>query len=113
MRSEWYGYHFPELIKIVPDNSMYCRVARLIGNRKELSEESLEGLEEVVMDNAKAQAILEASRSSMGQWTATRTGLFLLLFVVFLSPRPFFAHLGPIRVPGDNTGGQSSSLINL
>lgn len=65
--SEWYGYHFPELIKIVPDNSMYCRVARLIGNRKELSEESLEGLEEVVMDNAKAQAILDASRSSMGQ----------------------------------------------
>lgn len=65
--SEWYGYHFPELIKIVFDNSMYCRLARLIGNRKELSEESLESLEEVVMDAAKAQTILEASRSSMGQ----------------------------------------------
>lgn len=64
--SEWYGYHFPELIKIVSDNSMYCRLARLIGNRKELSEESLEGLEEVVMDGAKAQTILDASRSSMG-----------------------------------------------
>ncbi|KAK2914782.1 nucleolar protein 56 [Channa argus] len=63
---EWYGYHFPELIKIVSDNSMYCRLAQLIGNRKELSEESLESLEEVVMDGAKAQAILEASRSSMG-----------------------------------------------
>ena len=36
-------------------------MAQLIGNRKELSEE------EVVMDAAKAQAILEASRSSMGQ----------------------------------------------
>uniref|UniRef100_A0A8C0F921 Dynactin subunit 1 n=1 Tax=Bubo bubo TaxID=30461 RepID=A0A8C0F921_BUBBB len=32
-----------------------------------LSEESLEGLEEIVMDGAKAQAILEASRSSMGE----------------------------------------------
>ncbi|KAK7916040.1 hypothetical protein WMY93_011801 [Mugilogobius chulae] len=63
---EWYGYHFPELIKIVPDNSTYCRLAQLIGNRKELSEESLESLEEVVMDGAKAQAILEASRQSMG-----------------------------------------------
>ncbi|KAM9813372.1 nucleolar protein 56 [Neosynchiropus ocellatus] len=63
---EWYGYHFPELIKIVSDNSMYCRLAQLIGNRKELSEESLEALEEVVMDASKAQAILEASRSSMG-----------------------------------------------
>lgn len=66
MCSEWYGYHFPELIKIVSDNSMYCRLARLIGNRKELTEESLEGLEEVVMDAAKARTILDASRSSMG-----------------------------------------------
>ncbi|XP_029006058.1 nucleolar protein 56 [Betta splendens] len=63
---EWYGYHFPELIKVVSENSMYCRVAQLIGNRKELSEENLESLEEVVMDSAKAQAILDASRSSMG-----------------------------------------------
>nr|XP_040058596.1 nucleolar protein 56 [Gasterosteus aculeatus aculeatus] len=63
---EWYGYHFPELIKIVPDNFMYCRMAQLIGNRKELSEESLPSLEEIVMDAPKAQAILEASRSSMG-----------------------------------------------
>lgn len=46
---------------------MYCRVAKFIGNRRELSEESLEGLEEIVMDSAKAQAILEASRSSMGE----------------------------------------------
>ncbi|KAK6494990.1 nucleolar protein 56 [Huso huso] len=63
---EWYGYHFPELIKIASENYTYCRLAKLIGNRKELSEESLEGLEEVVMDSAKAQSILEASRSSMG-----------------------------------------------
>ncbi|XP_069779474.1 nucleolar protein 56 [Narcine bancroftii] len=63
---EWYGYHFPELIKIVAENQTYCRLAKLIGNRKELSEESLPALEEVVMDSAKAQAILDASRSSMG-----------------------------------------------
>ncbi|XP_019410097.1 PREDICTED: nucleolar protein 56 [Crocodylus porosus] len=63
---EWYGYHFPELIKIVSDNYIYCRLAKLIGNRKELNEESLPGLEEIVMDSAKAQAILDASRSSMG-----------------------------------------------
>ncbi|KAB5549240.1 hypothetical protein PHYPO_G00065150 [Pangasianodon hypophthalmus] len=63
---EWYGYHFPELIKIVSDNATYCKLAKFIGNRKELSEESLEPLEEITMDSAKAQAILEASRSSMG-----------------------------------------------
>ena len=42
-------------------------MARLIGNRKELSEESLPAMEEVVMDSAKAQSVLEASRSSMGK----------------------------------------------
>ncbi|XP_043825815.1 nucleolar protein 56 [Dromiciops gliroides] len=63
---EWYGYHFPELVKIVNDNATYCRLARLIGNRKELNEEKLEALEELTMDGAKAQAILDASRSSMG-----------------------------------------------
>ncbi|NXU81918.1 NOP56 protein, partial [Oreotrochilus melanogaster] len=65
-RREWYGYHFPELIKIVPENFTYCRVAKLVGNRRDLSEESLEGLEEILMDSAKARAVLEASRSSMG-----------------------------------------------
>lgn len=66
--SEWYGYHFPELIKIVSDNATYCKLAKFIGNRKELSEESLEALEELTMDSAKAQAILDASRSSMGEF---------------------------------------------
>uniref|UniRef100_A0A671QIU6 Nucleolar protein 56 n=1 Tax=Sinocyclocheilus anshuiensis TaxID=1608454 RepID=A0A671QIU6_9TELE len=63
---EWYGYHFPELIKIVNDNSMYCKLAKLIGNRKELTEEMLQAIEEITMDSGKAQAILDASRSSMG-----------------------------------------------
>ncbi|XP_078455397.1 nucleolar protein 56 [Lampetra fluviatilis] len=63
---EWYGYHFPELIRIVPDNYTYCRLTKLIANRKDLSEENLEALEELTMDSAKAQAILDASRSSMG-----------------------------------------------
>uniref|UniRef100_A0A8C5Q170 Nucleolar protein 56 n=1 Tax=Leptobrachium leishanense TaxID=445787 RepID=A0A8C5Q170_9ANUR len=63
---EWYGYHFPELVKIVADNYTYCRMAKYIGNRKELSEDKLEEMEEIVMDSAKAQAVLDASRSSMG-----------------------------------------------
>ncbi|XP_063781542.1 nucleolar protein 56-like isoform X2 [Pseudophryne corroboree] len=63
---EWYSRHFPELLKIVPNSSMYCRMVRFIGNRKELSEEKLVEMEEIVMDRAKAQAILDASRSSKG-----------------------------------------------
>ncbi|KAM6163785.1 LOW QUALITY PROTEIN: nucleolar protein 56-like [Rhynchocyon petersi] len=63
---EWYGYHFPELVKFVNDNATYCRLAQFIGNRKELNEDKLEKLEELTMDEAKAKAILDASRASMG-----------------------------------------------
>uniref|UniRef100_A0A3B3T6I0 Nucleolar protein 5A n=1 Tax=Paramormyrops kingsleyae TaxID=1676925 RepID=A0A3B3T6I0_9TELE len=61
-----YDCHFPELIKIVSDSTTYCRLVQLISNRKELSEESLAALEDMVMDSAMAQAILEAVRNSMG-----------------------------------------------
>lgn len=64
---EWYSYHFPELVKIVTDNYMYARVAGYIKARKDLTEERLEGLEEIVMDSAKVKAISEASKSSMGE----------------------------------------------
>jgi len=63
---EWYSYHFPELIKVVSDNYMYAKVVHFIKNRKELDESKLEALEEIIGDSAKAQAVLDVSRSSMG-----------------------------------------------
>lgn len=63
---EWYSYHFPELVKIVPDNYNYARLTKLIKNRKDLNEEMVDQLEEIVMDSAKVQAIFDAARSSMG-----------------------------------------------
>lgn len=63
---EWYSYHFPELIKVVPDNYTFARCAQYIKNRKELSEESLPDLTEIVSDAGIAQSVLDASRSSMG-----------------------------------------------
>jgi len=63
---EWYSYHFPELIKIIPDNYMFARCAMFIKNRKEMTDESVPLLEEIVLDSAKAQSILDAARSSMG-----------------------------------------------
>lgn len=54
------------MAQIVPENYTYAKLAKFIRNRKELSDASLEGLEEITMDSAKAQAILDASRSSMG-----------------------------------------------
>merc|ERR1719210_906898 len=63
---EWYSYHFPELMKIVTDNYTYARVAKYIKNKKDFTEDMIEGLEEIVMDSAKAQAIWDANRASMG-----------------------------------------------
>lgn len=74
-------------MKIINDNATYCRLAQFIGNRRELNEDKLEKLEELTMDGAKAKAILDASRSSMGQYRA---------------PRP--APSGVLRQPGTCTG---------
>jgi len=45
---------------------MYAKVAHFIKNRKDLTEDKLEALEEIVMDSSKARAILDATKSSMG-----------------------------------------------
>ena len=53
---------------MVPDNYMFARCAQFIKNRKELSEESVPLLEEIVQDAGIAQSILDAARSSMGNY---------------------------------------------
>jgi nucleolar protein 56 len=65
---EWYGWHFPELIKIVSENHKYARCALFIGNKKTLSDDSMHDLaKEVEDDEATARAIIDAARVSMGQ----------------------------------------------
>ncbi|XP_019864375.1 PREDICTED: nucleolar protein 56-like isoform X2 [Amphimedon queenslandica] len=63
---EWYSYHFPELIRIVPDNITYAKVANFIGDRKTFGSKKLEELTELLQDTSKAEAIMEAARVSMG-----------------------------------------------
>ena len=65
---EWYGWHFPELVKIVSENQKYARCALFIGDKKSLSEERLHDLAKTVDDDeSTARAIIEAARVSMGQ----------------------------------------------
>ena len=64
---EWYGYHFPELIKLVSDNYQYARLAQFIGDKDTLSEDKLPEMATIIDDNATlAQNILDAARGSMG-----------------------------------------------
>lgn len=64
---EWYGYHFPELQRIVGDNHEYAKVAQYIKRRGNLTnEKDLEKLEEMLQDSAKAQQVIDSSKQSMG-----------------------------------------------
>ncbi|RDA88574.1 hypothetical protein CP532_5832 [Ophiocordyceps camponoti-leonardi (nom. inval.)] len=64
---EWYGWHFPELIKIVSDNLTYAKLVLAIGNKKTLTDDHLDGLAAIVgEDGNKAQAIIDAAKVSMG-----------------------------------------------
>ena len=64
---EWYGWHFPELIKIESDNLTYARLVLAIGNKKTLTDEKLHDIAAIVgEDGEKAQAIIDAAKVSMG-----------------------------------------------
>ncbi|XVF54659.1 hypothetical protein PTKIN_Ptkin05aG0198900 [Pterospermum kingtungense] len=64
---EWYSWHFPELVKIVNDNYLYARVAKLIEDKSKLSEEHIPALTEILGDEDKSKEIVEAGKASMGQ----------------------------------------------
>ncbi|KAI6006442.1 Nop-domain-containing protein [Pisolithus marmoratus] len=64
---EWYGYHFPELVKLVSDNYTYARAAQFIGDKDTLTEDKLSELTSIVGDDSTlARNILDAARGSMG-----------------------------------------------
>ncbi|KAG8705877.1 snoRNP complex protein nop56 [Ceratobasidium sp. 395] len=65
---EWYGWHFPELAKLVPDSLQYARCARLIGAKDSLTENHIPDLVTILDDDeTRAKNVLDAARASMGQ----------------------------------------------
>ena len=82
---EWYGWHFPELAKLVPDVFQYARLINVIGNRTNFlrsteeavdddddadeeaeNQKRIEKLNKVTFDEELSRKILEAARTSMG-----------------------------------------------
>ncbi|KAI8622569.1 hypothetical protein BC830DRAFT_441110 [Chytriomyces sp. MP71] len=64
---EWYGWHFPELVKVVNENLLYARCCKAIGNKANLTEEHLPALEAILEQDAiKARQVLNAAQASMG-----------------------------------------------
>ncbi|CAL8090695.1 unnamed protein product [Calicophoron daubneyi] len=62
---EWFSYHFPELVKIVPDNVAFINVINIIRTREGATEENLEALE-AATDGERAQSIIDAAKLSFG-----------------------------------------------
>ncbi|KAI0263973.1 Nop-domain-containing protein [Gloeopeniophorella convolvens] len=64
---EWYGYHFPELVRLVPDNYEYARAARFIGAKETLGADKLPELAALLGDDTtRAQNVIDAAAGSMG-----------------------------------------------
>jgi len=59
---EWYGYHFPELTKILIDNLLYTKVVKKLGMRE--SYENVD-LEDIVGEDIEKE-IKTAAEISMG-----------------------------------------------
>nr|XP_006130811.2 nucleolar protein 58 [Pelodiscus sinensis] len=54
---EWYGWHFPELGKIITDNLMYCKCVWKVGDRKNVSTADLSDiLPEEIEEDVKTAA---------------------------------------------------------
>lgn len=67
---EWYGWHFPEMTKIITDNLAYARVVRQMGLRKNAKETDFSGvlpedIEEQLKDSAELSMGCEISEEDL------------------------------------------------
>ncbi|KAL0478089.1 nucleolar protein 56 [Acrasis kona] len=63
---EWYGWHFPELNKVVKDNVQYAKLVKLIGSKSNLNDEMVDALTDITKDEEVSKEIVTLGRSSMG-----------------------------------------------
>jgi nucleolar protein 56 len=65
---EWYGWHFPELAKEVPEPLSYSKIVLAIGSREVMGEKEdlASTLTAILTEEEKAQTVLEKANTSMG-----------------------------------------------
>jgi nucleolar protein 56 len=68
---EWYGWHFPELAKEVPEPHKYCKIALLLSNRSSLDDRDADEVKAEMStilegDDALASRVYEKAVTSMG-----------------------------------------------
>jgi nucleolar protein 58 len=60
---EWYGWHFPEMTKIVGDNIKYAKAIKLMGTRDKAAEIDFSG---IPLEEEEESALKDAAQISMG-----------------------------------------------
>jgi len=63
---EWFSWHFPELTKIVNDNTIFTKLVNKFEKRENITDDMKEQITDVVLDDEKAQQIIDAAKMSMG-----------------------------------------------
>ena len=63
---EWYGWHFPELGKIVTDNVVFAKAVQLIGMRTNVKGLSEDELQDCMQAEEVAEEVRQAAEISMG-----------------------------------------------
>ena len=97
---EWYGWHFPEMAKLVSSNMIYARIVLSVGVRTNLAEADLseivpEEMIEPLRDLAQLSMGTEISEQDIGYiqvrrrlvlvfWLGWLVGLFLFVLFCFL-----------------------------
>ncbi|GAB5032100.1 nucleolar protein nop5 [Nannochloropsis oceanica] len=61
---EWYGWHFPELVKVVNDNIQYAKIVVRVGMRTAIKSHDFS---DILGDDAVEQSVKESAEISMGQ----------------------------------------------
>ncbi|EDO07437.1 putative RNA pre-processing (snoRNA) binding domain family protein [Babesia bovis T2Bo] len=64
---EWYGWHFPELVKIVPDNKLYCQTVQIIQCKNKFDWSTrIDELKQLLNDDELVSSIQKAANQSIG-----------------------------------------------
>lgn len=72
---EWYGWHFPELSKVITDNLLYAKTVHLIGMREKTKNTDLS----TVLPDDIEKEVKEAAEISMGTEINVTDEKFILM----------------------------------
>ena len=63
---EWFSWHFPERTKIVNDNIIFTKLINVLEKRDNITDDMKEQITDIVLDDEKAQQVIDAAKISMG-----------------------------------------------